>query len=268
MGSEIRDIDEITAQRESTRGINPSGGRSAAVVERLQATDEGSLSIIGLIFDTGFSQTGCLFLSIIDQFVTEDRIIQFTGERNKHIVKTFKSGSLQGKNNNVPGANYFNVRCGSFSQFGLDRQGQQSILKDLLQFKIFEPKDRSKILKWIDMGYFEDEIDEFKIDRSIAHQENLIMSQGNQLGVHPEQHHTTHKEEHRIYMNSDEFKRLKPEIQEIFRQHLFLTEFMEVETLIKPQVLAQFAQQIVAANIQKRLGISAPAPAPAPAPAQ
>jgi len=98
MLTSIRDIDELTAQREPTRGINPPGGRSAAVVQTLQATDEGSLNIIGTTLDTGISTVGRLMLSVVDQFMTEDRIISYVGEKNKHIAFTFKSNSLTGKN--------------------------------------------------------------------------------------------------------------------------------------------------------------------------
>jgi len=162
---------------------------------------------------------------------------------------------LRGKNVNKIGVNYFNVRVTTFTQFGLDRMGQQEVLRDLLQYGVFKPQDRAKILKWLDMGYFEDEIDEFKRDRSIAYRENLLMIQGQPQMPLPEQAHAVHIEEHKSYMNTEEFKGAQPPVQQMFRQHLLLTELFMVKDAIKPQTLLPAAQLLLVQEVQQQTGI-------------
>lgn len=253
-------MDHIMAQQEASRGINPPGGRSAAVVQELAATDDGSYAVAGLGFDTGFSSAGRKLLSIARQFYREDRLLVFLGDNNAYQSRLLKKGSLIG-DNQVPGADYNNVRVTQFSQFGLSRAGQFEVLKTLLQFNIFDPtpKSRQKVLKFIQMGYFEDEIDEYKADRANAHRENLMLSQGQPIrpayGATPEayapgieDHDTTHLESHFQFMKTDEYKALPPQIQSLFQYHVNQHKLLEVTKLVEPQVLA-IAGQVMAANM-------------------
>lgn len=253
-----RAMDQIMAQQEATRGINPSGGRSAAVVQELQAADDGSLSLIGLGFDTGFSSVGRKQLSIAAQFYKEDRLLTYTGENGRYSSSLLKSGSLLG-DTQIPGADYYNVRVTQFSQFGLTRTGQIEVLKLLLQFNVFDPspKSRQKVLKFISMGYFEEEIDEFKIDRSNAHRENLLMSQGQPIRNAPgieaflpglEDEDTVHLETHLDYMKSLEYKSLPSILQNIMQQHVQQHKLLQVMKTIEPQVILIKAQ-LLAANL-------------------
>lgn len=244
MGMFRRDIDDIVAQRDATKGYNPPGVRSALALENLQAADEGELAIAGLVLDTGFSLTGRLLLSTIDQFTREQRISSYEGEGNRLQSVSLKPNSLRG---NTGGADYFNVRVTQFSQFGLSRSGQLEFLKVLLQYNIFQANDRNKILKFISMGYFADEIDEYKTDRTNAHLENLMMASGQPVNINVSDHHTTHKEEHKRFMKEN-FNRFPPKIQQIFVLHLKLTELFEVMDVVKPQILAQKATMLVAAQ--------------------
>jgi hypothetical protein len=247
-----KDMDDIMAQRDATKGTNPSGSRSATMLENLQAQDDGQLAIAGLNFDTGFSKVGRLLLSVGDQFISEDRLVSFTGKRNRFEASLLKGGALTGQNKGVLGADYFNVRVTQFSQFGLTRVGQMEFLKVLLQYSIFKPEDRDKIFEFIEMGYFEDAIDEHKIDRSNAHRENLLMGQGqppNILGtIQPGlmDHHETHLEEHGDYLKGDEGLQLQPQLLQIFQMHIQQHKTMLMVNLVEPQILAIKAQFIAA----------------------
>lgn len=248
LGIHRKDMDDIMAQRDATKGENPAGSRSATMLVNLQEQDDGQLALIGLDFDAGFSNLGRLFLSNYDQFVREDRLISYTGENNRFEVAALKQGALKGKNSGILGADYYNVRVTQFSQFGLSRAGQMELIKTLLQYNVFKPEDRSKIMKFLSLGFFEDSIDEYKIDRSNAYRENLMMAQGQMAAINLADHHTTHKEEHMRYMKGDDYKQLQPQLQQLFQQHLQDTKLMEIEAAVEPQVLAIKAQ-ILAANL-------------------
>lgn len=245
-----QDADDIMAQRDATKGKNPPGGRSAIMLENLQSQDEGQLAIAGLNLDTGFSYLGSLVLSLYDQFIQEDRVYTYVGERNRLETVKLKSGVLQRQDKRTVGSNFFRVRVTQFSQFGLSRAGQLEFLKLLLQFNVFTPADRSKILHFIDMGYFGDDIDEFKADRANAHQENLLMTQGIPAQINPADHHKTHREEHEVFMKSDDYKLLPPELKNLFIFHLQETKLFEVMQMVEPQVLAVKAQ-IFAAQLNQ-----------------
>lgn len=255
MMSNIRDVDEITAQREATRGQNPAGGRSAALVQNLQAVDEGSLNVIGLTVDTVMAQTGRMMLSIGAQFISEDRMMSYAGENNKHVAFVLRSGSLKGMYYGVPGADYYNVRVTLWTQFGLDRGGQQETLKSLLQYGVFRPEDRDKIFHWLDMGWFGDEVDEHKRDRSVAHRENLMMAQGQQIMPSVEQNQDVHVREHLAYMNGEDFRALPPQIQMNYRLHVYYSIMEQAKNITRPQLYAQAAQFSVMGEIKELTGI-------------
>jgi len=253
-----KDMDAIMAQRDATKGVNPPGGRSGTMLENLQSQDDGQLALIGLDLDTGMSTVGRKILSRYSQFVAEDRLITFTGEKNRLETVLLKQGSLVGVNENVLGADYHNVRVTQFSQFGLTRTGQFEVLKTLLQFNVFEgPKSRTQVLKFINMGFFEEEIDEFKADRSNAHIENLMMLRGQPLkpgnniqeafGVDLSDDDTTHMDEHVDYMKGDDYRTADPQIKFLYQFHLQQHKLYQVLKVIEPQVLAIKAQFLAAA---------------------
>lgn len=242
-----KSCDDIMAQRDATKGINPPGSRSATMLGNLQEQDDGALALTGLCFDNGFSIVGRLVLSTGAQFIREDRLMAYIGERNRYEVHKLKAGSLEPKNG-IIGADYFDVRTSQFSQFGLSRAGQLEFLKTFLQYNIFTPNDRNKILKFVNLGNFSDEIDETRLDRNNAYEENQMMAQGYPIEINLEDNHTAHYEEHLDFMKTNEYKILPPEVKLIFQQHLQMTKTYVVVAQIEPQILAIKAQ-IIAANL-------------------
>jgi len=242
--------DDIVAQRDATRGVNPAGVRSAMALDNLQNQDEGQLAVIGLNLDTGMSIVGRMILTLLDQFVDEQRVATYVGEKSRFESIQIGRGKLSGPKDGMIGIDYFNVRVTQFSQFGLSRAGQLEFLKVLLQYNIYTPNDKDKILHFISMGNWEDEIDEYKLDRSNAYQENLIMSQGQMIPPKMADHHQTHLEEHELFQKGDIYKQLPPQIQMIHLQHLRLTKFMMYSKLQEPVILGLKAKIMLAAQEQ------------------
>lgn len=229
-----KDIDDIVAQRDATKGYNPPGVRSALALDNLQAADEGEGAITSLGLDTGFAHLGRLLLSTADQYIKEYRRFTYPGERGRLETIELNRGTLRGP---FQSPDYFNVRVTMYSQLGMSRYGQLEFLKTLLQFNIFTPSDRPKILKFISMGYFEDELDEFKEDRNNAHLENIQMEQGLPVMIMYADHHATHLEEHKKYMKG-KWRQLSPQAKQLFVMHVRLTELMVTADIVKPEVLA------------------------------
>lgn len=248
-GLDIRDLDEIWAQRDASKGINQSGVRSMVQNANLQDQDDGSLAIVGLILNTGISKAGRLTLATIDQFVKEDRLTAYLGERKRYESVTYGKDSLSGPNRNIPGADYFGVRVTDWTQFGLSRAGQLEFLKVLLQYQIFTANDRAKVLEFVEMGYFEDQIDEGACDRSNAYQENILMMQGGQLQPQYTDNHLVHLEEHKNFMNEN-FGQLQRPALEALLIHIHLTELEAVKSMVRPQVLQVKALLMVCAEEQ------------------
>ena len=241
------DMADITAQRDATKGINPSGVRSATALVNLQDQDDGQLAILGLILDTGKSIEGRMMLAIADQYYTEDRLLTFVGEKGRVGSVLIKPGSFSGQDL-TPGIDYYNTRVTQYSQYGLTRAGQLEFLKVLLQYQIYTSADRSKILQFIQMGYFEDDLDENKQDRANANNENILMSQGTVLQPSMFEAHSVHLEEHEYFMKTDEFKRLPPQIQQIFNMHYNMTNLLKYMKLTEPRVLGMKALLLSAAQ--------------------
>jgi hypothetical protein len=237
MAYDRRDMDEIMAQRDATKGSNPAGVRSNSALQTLIGADEGQLAIVGLNLDTGFSLMGRLVLSNYAQFVKEDRLVTYVGDRNRYESIALKQGSLEGPNARLIGADYFNVRVNQYSQFGLTREGQLQFLNTLLQYNIYTPKDRPKILEFIQMGYFEDQVDEYKKDRANANKENLIMASGQPIGIETADRDEIHIEEHYDYMKGDDYRQYNPQIKAIYIQHVAAHKFAFVSKLLEMQVL-------------------------------
>lgn len=240
--------DDIVAQRDATKGINPAGVRSANALTNLQEQDDGQLAVIGLNLDTGMSLLGRMVLHLHAQFIKEDRLYSYLGEKNRFESAAITQGSLEGEHSEMVGADYFNVRVTQFSQFGLSRAGQLEFLKVLLQYGMYTPADKDKVLHFISMGNWEDEIDEYKLDRSNAYQENLLMAQGNLIGLTLADHDATHIEEHEVFMKGDLYKQLNPKIQIIYQMHLKLHKLAMYSKLQEPAILGLKAKIMLASQ--------------------
>jgi hypothetical protein len=211
----------------------------------LQEQDDGQLAIIGLNLDVGFSNVGRLLLQTQDQFYKEDRIVSYLGEKHRFEAFTLKAGQISGEEQ-TPGADFYNVRVTQFSQFGLSRAGQLEFLKVLLQHGVFQPEHRDKIMKFISMGWFEDDIDEYQIDRANAHKENITMDQGQPAIVNIVDMDEVHLEEHFTHQKSNEFRTLDPQIQSMHQKHLQDHKLFKMMKLAEPQVLMMPAMMFAA----------------------
>lgn len=250
MNYDLRDIQEIMAQQDALKGINPAGSRSATMLANLQGENEGQLQPLALDLDTGFSRVGRLLLSTIHQFSREERILPYTNSNNKFDVIQFKNTQMVGDNVYIPGADYFNVRVSSFSQFGLTRAGQMDLLKTLLQYNIFTPEDRGKILEMLELGFVEDRIDDFKMDKTNQHQENLMFYQGQPISPQPTDHHETHIKEAVNETKTEKFKTSDPQIQALFYQHIEAHKMLAITEAIKPQIMSILARLQLAKQYQ------------------
>lgn len=246
MEADRRDIDDIMAIHDASIGINPSGSRSGLMNVNLQEQDEGQLAIVGLNIDTGLSRVGRLILSVQNQFYKEDRLKQIVGEKHRFETFVIGRGSLAGSQTAF-GIDFFNVRVVQFSQFGLSRVGQLKTLETLLQYNVFKPNDRDKIFKFLQIGFVEDSLDEFQIDRTNAHVENLQMTQGSQVAVDLSDEDKIHIEEHVYFQKGDEYKQLHPQLKSVFQKHIQDHKLYAATKIIEPSVLQIKAQMFALA---------------------
>lgn len=248
IGRDLQDFDDISGQREATRGQAPGRVDSASGIMALQEADDSRLGPLNKHIGTQLADAFSQLLSLAHEFYTDKRLIRIVGESGRVEVREFKGEDL------APGRGFsgrFDVRVRTGSGLPLSRAGRAQLalmLVDKGVFNIQDPKERDSFLKILEVGGPKSAV--FRSLEEMTAQANLenadmasgIMHNVNSWDVHP-----AHIDAHRGYMRRPQFlleAQENPQILQMFEQHIFLHEqFQQLEMAKQAQAAAMAAPQ-------------------------
>lgn len=215
---DLRDIEDSTAQHEVTNARAPSSIKAGVAIAQLQEQDDTAVAPTQQRVRAILSDLGSMFLQIIAEKVSEDRLITINGRNSETEVLSFKGQSILGKQ--TPGANYFDVDIELGSQLPMSKAARQQQIGELVRLGVLNAeRDAALIRRILGLGAEEPIYDEERLDRSAAWAENLAMSRGEMPMVQRFQNHPVHQEVHRMFQKSPQYSQLSPEIQQNFEMH-------------------------------------------------
>lgn len=194
----ISGLEKIASVEEASRGVNPSGGRSAAVVNALSAKSEEGHAILKSNYLDSLTECGRLVAKIAKRFINEDRIIPFIGNGGKTSAMLFKQAQIE---------RCFDVRLTTDVGLPETLLGRTQLILQLTQanfLNLADPREKDIALKLLDSadieGFFD--MDE-SAERYRVHLENMVLLQGGDVEVKSYDLTRTHIEGHTKFMRSN-----------------------------------------------------------------
>lgn len=200
---DMGDFDEVSGQREATRGMAPGRVDSASGIAQLQEADDNQLAPLDRHIGEKLAECYSQMLSIAHQYYTEKRLIKIVGAEGRVEVREFKGTDLAG------GESFngqFDVRLYRGSGLPLSRGGRAQLVATLLEKNLLGPSDKEMVMRVLELGGPKDAIfKSVELARSQAHIENADMAAGIQHSVNTWDDHAEHKKVHNEFRRRPEF---------------------------------------------------------------
>ena len=211
------DMDEIAGRNEISRGSVPTGIEAASAIAYLSEQNDSKIYNTVASIEEAVTSIGRQTLSLVQEFWDQEKITAVVSKNNAFESMLFTTSAL---NDN------FDLRIEAGSMAPKSRAAQQAFITDLMKTGLLPPE---KGLRYLHMSDTNRLYDELQADAKQAQRENWKMAQGQELNVNMYDNDATHIYEHELYMKSQEFEGLNPEIQQIFIQHDELHKMRLVE---------------------------------------
>lgn len=225
----VNDFQEISSWHEVSRGILPSANIPGIGIEKLQMADETSLGDTATNIDVGLIEMAKMLLSNCAQFWTEERMVRAGGEGARLEAMKISGGDLLGEDESY---NYFDVRVIPSSTLLKDPQKQREQIAGLIQLGILNPVEHREIIaKSFDIGSIDEIFDENRLDEQWSQRENELMETGMFSEPRDFENHEIHLRVLNRYRKSERYRRLAPEIQQLFDTHAMLHKQMFVAVM-------------------------------------
>lgn len=261
----LADMDDVGSYHESSRGMMPSANAPAAALEKLQQADETALGLTESYLRDFICKLGKMWLCLVEEFWTEDRIARVGGETGSYSAYTVKGDMLAGE---VAGANYHDVRMIPQSTMWRDPEKQRASILELIKAGVLMPDvHREVIIKALDQYHLNAVFDEDEQDRNWAVRENDMMRMGKWTQPKDFENHAIHIHTHDRFRKSDAYRALPEQLQQLFDEHVAMHKQLAVyaaQEKIQATVMAQAPAQ--EAEIQAQQASKAPPPGAGGAP--
>lgn len=210
----IRDMDDISGQHEVAKGRTPPGVTAATAISFLQEADDTKLSYTIASLEEGVEKIGRHFLSHVDQFWDDERVIKVLGENNTLEAYMLSSSDLRGNTD-------FRIEVGSATP--RSKSAKQAFITELMKMGTIPP-DRG--LRYLEMAETSRMYEEMQIDARQAQRENLKLSAGEPIGINTWDNHEVHVAEHNNHRKRQVFENLEPEKKDIIEKHVQLHQML------------------------------------------
>lgn len=248
------DFEDVSGQHEVSRAEAPGQVRSGSGISLLLQQDETRLRPVKKLKELAQGEMGSQLLSLLAQFVTEQRLARVVGDNNELILKNFMGPDLVGDEAFKPGIEYFDVRVISTSQLPSTPEAQRQLAIDLTGTGVLNPqdeKDKIKLSSLLNFGNTLDRLDDSGQHRAMQTHEINKMLEGEPAQVKRYHNHIVHMEALTKFMNSAEFLDLKPQIQQILEKHLDDHETNMAMNQVEPAI----RQQVAVQRLSQQLGL-------------
>ncbi len=221
-----RDMQDTSSHHNVSQGQNEPGVRSGRQTLALQDADESIEGPSNILLLERLKELGVLTLETLNQFVTEEEIIETVGEFNELKSVTYTGEMLKGKNK----GNYFKIRMKTFGQQILSRAAREQQVERFIGMGLLDPRaDRSLILGMLGSADTEIIYDQESVDRTRQWREiTERMAKGEDVQVVYGENHKTHKETIKRFMASSNRDKYEPEVIQKVQNHYMQHMAMEV----------------------------------------
>lgn len=204
-----RDMDDISAQTEVSKGRTPPGVEAASAIAYLQEENDTRLFHTVASIEDAVEKVGRHLLTHADSFWDEQRLVRVSGLNNIFEAKMFSKADIAGSTD-------FRVEAGSAAP--RSRAAKQAFLTEIGKLGWVPP---DKLLKYLDMAETNRLYDDSQISIRQAQRENINMTElGQPLPVNDFDDDLVHDQEHTNYMRSQEFEVLNPQVKQVHMLHL------------------------------------------------
>lgn len=219
-----REFEDISGVHEVSQGRVPSGANnpSGIMVAQLQEQDDTRISTTIRYLDTAISKTGKQWLQRYRQFAVERRAFPVVGRNNSIHMYHFDRTSLRSHN----------VKIQNTAALAMTPAARRETVLSLLDRGMFNdpqtgaltPEGKQKVWQMLEFGNWEDFDEDKAIPEARAMWENVLMSEGRRVNVHPWEDHLSHLSVLNRYRQTDEFYELLEseagqQIAALFEQH-------------------------------------------------
>jgi hypothetical protein len=220
MEMDIRQFNDISMVHEAMReGRAPPQVRTAAGLRFLQERDTSALHATMELYEESESRFGQKLLDRMKQFYEEGRIIEYVGARNTVEVQIFERQPFFSHRWKVfvyPGSSLPDSRAAKIAEANEMLQFAPAMFTDPATGQ-FNREAYARMIGRADIDDFLSNIDE---SRQTAETEEMDMDKGVQAAVMRYDDHAAHMQVHQARIRSAEFRKMKPEIQQMKIQHL------------------------------------------------
>lgn len=229
---------DIAGQHEVSRGGVPGRVEAAQAIQLLQETDDEVLKDTIHSLEEALAEGFWQMVSLLRQYGSVEKTIKSYDKDGMVEVYTFKRDDL-------PKGDDLRVVTQTTTGLPQSIAGRWDRVLNLWQYKVIEnPK---QVLELLNLAPEAPDLLPELEDKKQAYRENKLMSgvlDGEARPIEPEQwnNHDVHLEEHRRYMNTEEFAKLAPNVKEFFQFHFEQHEQMRVAEAQKGAELQMAAQ--------------------------
>lgn len=243
-----RDIGLVSGMNEPTMSASaPTNVRTASGLAQLIKEDDSRLAVRAERVAGVLSRAGACLLRIVASEYDLERTGKIAGDKNNFEVLTFKGQDIVGRNIDVPGANYYDVRVrvdtGHTSKTAKSEQLLNLVTAGLIDVQ--NPDERRWVLRSLDWGLPDDEqFDELRRVEIQALVENRMLAQveddqyaelqaSEVMGPHSWDDHQVHERIHQDFMRRGDFTKLPRERRLRFEEHVLAHTLAMQEAAMK-----------------------------------
>ncbi len=203
-----KDMEDISAQHEVSKGSVPSGVTAGTAIAYLQEADDSKLAHTVASLEEGVERLGNHFLSHVQQFWTRKRKVQIVGEDGQFEINAFDASDLKG-------AGDLNIVSGSAAP--RSKAAKQAFITDLAKTGFITPQ---QALKYLEMPEASRLYEETQLDYRQVQRENERMLQGEEVPINTWDNQLVHVEEHNKARKRQSFEMVDDNIKQIFEAHV------------------------------------------------
>jgi hypothetical protein len=203
-----REMDDLAATGEITKGNVPPGITAASAISYLQEENDNRFAPTVASIEEATEKVGKYMLSFVNEYWDEERKVKVVGDGRLMETREFSKADVDGNTD-------FVVETGSAAP--RSRAAKQAFLTDLIKMGVI---DGARALKYLDMVettklYEDAQID----DRQIAREHVMFKELMQPIPINPFDNDDAHILGHGNWMKGEEFMNADPQLQAMVIQH-------------------------------------------------
>lgn len=245
-------IQDVASSHEPSQGKAAGSVRAASLARELKQSDLAVLGPTQLIHDMALGDLGRMLISIISQFVREDRVLSVIRSNKLSVSRSFTGKMLVGKKFEQ-GADYFNVIVAQGGRAPWSKILQQQVLGELLQSGFLRPGVHDQLVfKAIGLDNAEVIFELPEQARSVQLDENKLLDQGQPVEVEKHNLHSVHIEQIDLHLENIVSSQMPDNIKALYRKHR--DDHMRMQAIM--EVLPEILKAQAVSQLQSPLGLN------------